>query len=69
MNQHLSMFDVIRRAATNDKACPWCNEYPPLAVQRAGLYLVGCENEDCPVSPQASGKTLAEAWSNWNTRA
>jgi hypothetical protein len=68
MNQHLSIMDVIRRAATSDKCCPWCGEFPPLAVRRAGKFLVGCESDDCTVHPQASGDTLSEAWAKWNTR-
>lgn len=51
------------------KTCPWCGEDPPLAYRnKFGCYTVGCESDDCAVNPQVSGKTLAEAWQNWNAR-
>ena len=50
-------------------ACPFCGTDPPLAVRRAGRFLVGCEAEDCPAHPQVSAATLEEAWAGWNRRA
>lgn len=50
-------------------ACPFCGADPPLAERRAGRFLVGCEAEDCPASPQVSGATAEEAWARWNRRA
>jgi hypothetical protein len=52
-----------------DLPCPWCGADPDHAVLRAGRYLVGCENEDCPANPQVGGATVFEAWKNWNRRA
>jgi hypothetical protein len=48
--------------------CPFCGTDPPLAVRRAGRFLVGCEAEDCPANPQVSAPTLDEAWAGWNRR-
>lgn len=50
-------------------ACPFCGADPPLAVRRAGRFLVGCEAEDCPANPQVSAPTLEDAWAGWNRRA
>lgn len=64
----LSMLDVIRGAVgVTAKSCPFCGEDPPLAVVRAGRYIVGCETEGCDT--QKAGSTLAEAWAKWNRRA
>lgn len=68
MNAPLSMVDVIRRAATHDKACPFCGEYPPLASKIAGRFIVGCDSEECDVHPQTAGATVEEAWQRWNRR-
>ena len=57
-----------RPAAPSILACPFCGADPPLAVRRAGRFLVGCEAEDCPANPQVSGATLEEAWAGWNRR-
>jgi hypothetical protein len=48
--------------------CPFCGADPPLAVRRAGRFLVGCEAEDCPANPQVSAATLEDAWAGWNRR-
>jgi hypothetical protein len=56
-------------ASTTTQACPFCGADPPLAVQRAGRFLVGCEAEDCPANPQVSAATLEDAWAGWNRRA
>ena len=57
----------VRRPVT--QPCPFCGADPPLAVRRAGRFLVGCEAEDCPANPQVSAPTLEEAWAEWNRRA
>ncbi|HWU55554.1 MAG TPA: hypothetical protein VN175_08635, partial [Rhizomicrobium sp.] len=49
-------------------ACPFCGSDPPLAAQRHGRFLVGCESDDCHVNPQVSGQCLSEAWARWNKR-
>ena len=75
----MNMWQVIARGAQSAEgpaaappiilACPFCGTDPPLAVRRAGRFLVGCEAEDCPANPQVSGATLEEAWAAWNRRA
>jgi hypothetical protein len=75
----MNMWQVIVRGAegaprppdpsTTIQPCPFCGADPPLAVRRAGRFLVGCEAEDCPANPQVSGATLQEAWAGWNRRA
>jgi hypothetical protein len=62
----------VRRSpdsSTTTQPCPFCGADPPLAVRRAGRFLVGCEAKDCPANPQVSGATLQEAWAGWNRRA
>jgi hypothetical protein len=51
------------------RTCPFCGSDPPLAVRRAGRFLVGCEADDCPAQPQVSGATPEQAWAAWNRRA
>lgn len=51
------------------KLCPFCGEVPGLARQVNGMHLVGCENDDCPVNPQAGDRDLTAAWRKWNRRA
>lgn len=60
----------VRRisVATIHKNCPFCGADPGYAVLRAGWYLVGCESDECPINPQAGGKTRDEAWAKWNAR-
>lgn len=67
--------DVLaaRKPIERSKACPFCGEDPPLAAQVLGIpsfktYVVGCENEDCAINPQASGRTPEDAWAKWNAR-
>jgi len=57
-----------RQPATTARPCPFCGADPPLAVRRAGRFLVGCEAEDCPANPQVSAATLEDAWAGWNRR-
>jgi hypothetical protein len=56
-------------ASSTALACPFCGADPPLAVRRAGRFLVGCEAENCPANPQVSAATLEDAWASWNRRA
>jgi hypothetical protein len=75
----MNMWQVIARGAegaprpvtpsSTALACPFCGADPPLAVRRAGRFLVGCEAEDCPANPQVSAPTLEDAWAGWNRRA
>lgn len=75
----MNMWQVIARGAESAgrpgtpssavRTCPFCGADPPLAVHRAGRFLVGCEAEDCPANPQVSGTTLEDAWAGWNRRA
>ena len=60
---------AVPYSSTTTQPCPFCGADPPLAVRRAGRFLVGCEAEDCPANPQVSGATLQEAWAGWNRRA
>jgi hypothetical protein len=75
----MNMWQVIAQGAkgarrlpvssTTTRPCPFCGADPPLAVRRAGRFLVGCEAEDCPANPQVSAATLEDAWASWNRRA
>lgn len=54
------------------KPCPWCGTQPTNEPWHGGgpeKHLVGCENEDCVVSPCVTGETLHEALDHWNSRA
>lgn len=53
---------------TQHKNCPFCGADPGYAVLRAGWYLVGCESDECPINPQAGGKTRDEAWAKWDAQ-
>lgn len=74
----MNMWQVIARGAEGAprptappsamQPCPFCGADPPLAVRRAGRFLVGCEAEDCPANPQVSAPTLEDAWADWNRR-
>jgi len=72
----MNMWQVIAQGAESSGrpssaalTCPFCGADPPLAVRRAGRFLVGCEAEDCPANPQVSAATLEDAWAGWNRRA
>ena len=72
----MNMWQVIAQGAESAgrpssaaRTCPFCGADPPLAVRRAGRFLVGCEAEDCPAHPQVSAATLEDAWAGWNRRA
>ena len=75
----MNMWEVIAGAAASSgrqtdapvvvpQPCPFCGTDPPLAVRRAGRFLVGCEADDCPANPQVCGATPEEAWAGWNRR-
>lgn len=60
---------ACRVTAALGRPCPFCGAEPGLAVKRANFWLVGCENDDCRVNPQAGSNTSqAEAWRDWNAR-
>ena len=64
--------DVIAARVPREmpKGCPFCGTDPqPPYLNRFGKYSFGCENEECPIEPMASGNTAAEAMSKWNGRA
>ena len=72
----MNMLEVIRQGAQPARRpmpehlpCPFCGEYPPLACEIAGRFVVGCENDDCAANPQVSGASVANAWARWNKRA
>jgi hypothetical protein len=49
--------------------CPWCGESDFGLARKVGdTVIVGCENDECGVNPQACGATAEEAWEKWNTR-
>ena len=53
------------------KSCPWCGTQPTIQSWHGGRptkKFIGCEGEDCVVTPQVTGETRREALANWNTR-
>jgi hypothetical protein len=75
-DRHLSMMEVIRRAAKAEaqpqyKPCPWCGTDAPLPTREVGMlvYTIRCGNEDCYAQPSVYGATIEQAWSRWNSRA
>jgi hypothetical protein len=51
-------------------SCPFCGIDPPNAtMNRYGYFVVGCDNDDCPIQPQVSRQSMSEAWRLWNGRA
>ena len=66
----LAEYDRIYAAASVKHAdCPFCGSEPGHATYKCGLYLVGCDSDDCRINPQAGGKTQAEAWAKWDYRS
>ena len=65
--------EIFRRMreqnAIGHKGCPWCGDIPVSASLSHGMYLLGCENEFCPVEPKVCARTLKEAFEKWDTRA
>jgi len=52
--------------------CPFCGVLPDIELWHGGAptkHFVGCDNGECPVTPQCTGETLQDALDNWNTRA
>jgi len=75
MNAPLTMAQVINIGAsrrTVPATCPFCHSDPSLASLIHGTYYVACESDECFEAgrvAQASGKTVEQAWANWNKRA
>jgi hypothetical protein len=71
----MNMWQVIARGAQGPagrpaaRCCPFCGVHPPLAIRRAGHFLIGCEEEDCAARPQVAAPSLEAAWAAWNRRA
>lgn len=69
----LSMVNVIELGAVKlkpqHKPCPWCACDVALPRQVFTRWVVGCENDDCGVTAEASGITPEEALKLWNGRA
>lgn len=65
----VATIERAHHAQRDAKPCPFCGHDMPLARVVVGKYVVGCENEDCAVSPQACDVTLLGAWAKWNARA
>lgn len=53
------------------KPCPFCGGEAHLFEDNSHstAFDVGCWHQDCPVNPQAWGKTREKAIAAWNTRA
>lgn len=67
-----SMLQTIQRGArymqVAHKKCPFCANDIGLPRRVNGIFLVGCEADDCPANPQVSGYTMAEAFAKWDAR-
>jgi len=51
------------------KTCPFCGHEPIAAhIDRTQLYVIYCDNDDCPVQPQVTSIHLGTASKRWNTR-
>jgi ssDNA-binding Zn-finger/Zn-ribbon topoisomerase 1 len=50
--------------------CPWCGTPPVLLPALRHGYFVGCENAQCPVSPETTfdAETPEQAAERWNHR-
>ena len=66
----MNMWQVIQQGGCAQRSlpCPFCGAAPPLAAKIAGRFIIACENEDCPASPQVAADTPGAAWTRWNTR-
>jgi len=49
--------------------CPWCGDVPASASFSHGFYTLGCDNDDCPVQPRVSARTLKDTFARWDARA
>jgi len=70
---NISIADLFMKSAARGsvkyKPCPFCGVEPALGARQInGVYIVGCESDDCHVNPQVSSKSLSEAWAIWDTR-
>jgi hypothetical protein len=50
--------------------CPFCGTVPELQPALHHGFFVGCENPQCPVSPETTfdAETPEQAAERWNTR-
>lgn len=51
--------------------CPFCGQQPTIESWHGGgpdKKLVGCNNDDCDVSPSVTGETASQALARWNER-
>ena len=51
--------------------CPFCGAEPVMQPWHGGgpnKVHVGCQNDECPISPGVCGETPSEARDDWNTR-
>ena len=49
--------------------CPWCESDPVVQPWHGGgpeKVMISCENDECDVSPSATGETLEGAAKSWN---
>ena len=56
----------------NPKPCPFCGADPTIEPWHGGAKtkrMVACNNDDCYVCPQVSGRTHGIAVERWNYRA
>lgn len=52
--------------------CPFCGTQPVIEKWHGGglrKRRVGCDNEECPASPDVMGSTSGRALRKWNTRS
>lgn len=65
----IAEYDRLYATAQAHKTCPFCGSEPGLARKQANFWLVGCENDDCNINPQAGSRiSAAVAWEKWNKR-
>ena len=48
--------------------CPFCGKQPIMTVTLGEGVMIACDDQDCPVSPSATGDSVEDAMASWNTR-